>query len=116
MTHTAGIPNYTSFPNFFKETSRNFYTPEEFVKQFSSLPLEFEPGEKFAYSNSGYFLLGYIIEKVTGKSYEECLQTQIFTPLNMTNSGFDHSEIITKNRAAAYEKRGNDLLMRPTST
>ena len=113
LTHTAGIPNYTSFPNFFKETSRNFYTPEEFVKQFSSLPLEFEPGEKFAYSNSGYFLLGYIIEKVTGKSYEECLQSQIFTPLKMTNSGFDHSEIILKNRAAAYEKRGNDFINAP---
>ncbi|MES2409858.1 MAG: serine hydrolase [Bacteroidota bacterium] len=113
LTHTAGIPNYTSFPNFFNETSKKIYTPEEFVKQFSSLPLEFEPGEKFAYSNSGYFLLGYIIEIVSGKSYEACLQSQIFTPLKMTNSGFDHSEIITKNRAAAYEKKGNGFVIAP---
>lgn len=113
LTHTSGIPNYTSFPNFFKDTSKNFYTPEQFVKQFSSLPLEFLPGEKFDYSNSGYFLLGYIIEKVSGKSYEECLQTQILTPLKMTNSGFDHSEIITKKRAAAYEKKGDDFVNAP---
>jgi CubicO group peptidase (beta-lactamase class C family) len=110
LTHTAGIPNYTSFPTFFKETSKDYYTPEQFVKLFSDLPLEFEPGSKFAYSNSGYFLLGYIIEKVSGKTYEECLQTQILTPLKMTNSGFDHTERITKNRAAAYEKRGNSFV------
>ncbi|HLP63867.1 serine hydrolase [Flavobacterium sp.] len=107
LTHTAGVPNYTSFPNFFKETSKDYYTPEQFVKLFSDLPLEFEPGTKFAYSNSGYFLLGYIIEKVSSKTYEECLQTQILTPVKMTNSGFDHTELITKNRAAAYEKRGD---------
>lgn len=111
LSHSSGIPNYTSFPTFFKETSKNYYTPVEFVKQFSNLPLEFDPGEKFAYSNSGYFLLGYIIEKISGKTYEECLQTQILTPLQMINSGFDHSEIITKNRAAAYEKKGTDYVI-----
>lgn len=107
LTHTSGIPNYTSFPNFFKDLSKNYYSPADFVKQFSGLPLEFKPGEKFAYSNSGYFLLGYIIEKVSGKTYEACLQENIFTPLQMNDSGFDHSEKILKNRAAAYEKNGD---------
>lgn len=113
LTHTSGIPNYTSLPNFFKDQSRNPYTPEEFVKTFSSLPLEFTPSEKFNYSNSGYFLLGYIIEKVSGKSYEQYLQETILDPLKMVNSGYDHGEVILKNRAAGYEKRGKKIRNAP---
>lgn len=110
LTHTSGIPNYTSVPNFFKDKSRNPVTPEEFVKTFSSLPLEFKPGEKFNYSNSGYFLLGYIIEKISGKSYEQYLQETILTPLKMANTGYDHSDIIIKKRAAGYEKKGKVII------
>lgn len=109
LTHTSGIPNYTDSPNFFKDKSRNPSTPADFVKTFSSLPLDFTPGEKFNYSNSGYFLLGYIIEKITGKTYEQNLQEVIFTPLKMANSGYDHSEIILKNRAAGYERKGKQI-------
>ncbi|MFV8347520.1 serine hydrolase [Flavobacterium sp. ZB4P13] len=108
LTHTSGIPNYTSFPNFFKTTSLNPYSPEAFAKIFADLPLEFTPGEKFAYSNSGYFLLGYIIEKVSGKTYEQCLQDNILTPLKMNNTGYDHHETILKNRASGYEKKGKN--------
>ncbi|MDR6846126.1 serine hydrolase [Flavobacterium granuli] len=110
LTHTSGIPNYTSFPNFFKTVSLNPYTPEAFVKVFCDLPLEFTPGQKFAYSNSGYFLLGYIIEKTTGKTYEQCLQENIFTPLLMNNSGYDHYAAIIKNRASGYEKNGKSYV------
>ena len=113
LTHTSGIPNYTSAPNFFKDKSRNPYSPEEFVKTFSSLPLEFTPGEKFNYSNSGYFLLGYIIEKISGKSYEQYLQDVVLTPLNMVNTGYDHSDVILKNRAAGYEKQGKTIRNAP---
>lgn len=113
LTHSSGIPNYTSAPNFFKEKSRNPYTPEEFVKTFSGLPLEFTPGERFQYSNSGYFLLGYIIEKISGKTYEQYLQEIILTPLKMTNTGYDHNEPILKNRAAGYEKQGKKFVNSP---
>lgn len=106
LTHSSGIPNYTDSPTFFKDKSRNPSTPEDFVKTFSALPLDFTPGEKFNYSNSGYFLLGYIIEKISGKTYEQYLQEIIFTPLKMVNTGYDHSDVILKNRAAGYEKRG----------
>lgn len=109
LTHTSGIPNYTDSPNFFKDKARNPYSPADFVKTFSSLPLEFKPGERFNYSNSGYFLLGYIIEKISGKTYEQYLQETIFTPLKMVNSGYDHSDVILKNRASGYEKRGNKI-------
>jgi CubicO group peptidase (beta-lactamase class C family) len=110
LTHTSGIPNYTNAPNFMNEKARNPYSPADFVKTFSNLPLEFKPGEKFAYCNSGYFLLGYIIEKITGKTYEQYLQETIFTPLKMVNSGYDHSDVILKNRAAGYEKQGKKIV------
>ena len=110
LTHSSGIPNYTSFPGFFAEESRNPYTPDEFVKIFEDKELEFTPGEHFNYSNSGYFLLGVIIEKLTGKTYEQVLGDKILTPLGMNDTGYDsHSDII-KNRATGYEKNGNDFI------
>ncbi len=106
LTHTAGIPNYTSFQNFFNDHMRNPYTPDEFVEVFKDSTLQFTPGDRFAYSNSGYFLLGVIIEKVSGKTYEQMLQENIFTPLKMNNTGFDHHSTILKNRATGYNKFG----------
>ncbi|MFT6921241.1 MAG: CubicO group peptidase (beta-lactamase class C family) [Crocinitomicaceae bacterium] len=110
LTHTSGIPNYTSFPKFMEDNSRNPYTPEEFVKTFADIELDFTPGEKFSYSNSGYFLLGVLIEKLSEKSYEQMLQDKIFTPLNMKDSGYDNHEDILKNRATGYEKQGRDYV------
>ena len=104
LTHTSGIPSYTSLPNFFKDVSRNPYTVDEFVKQFCSDSLAFEPGSKYSYSNSGYFVLGAIIEEVTGKTYETVLQKRILDPLHMKNTGYDHHETIITNRATGYEK------------
>lgn len=106
LTHSSGTPNMTSFPGFAKNISRNSYTPVQLVNLFADSTLQFKPGERFEYSNSGYILLGYIIEKVTGKSYEQVLQENIFTPLNMTNSGYDHHGTLLKNRANGYEKNG----------
>jgi CubicO group peptidase (beta-lactamase class C family) len=110
LTHTSGIPNYTSFPTFMEDHSRNPYTPEEFVKTFADMELDFTPGEKFSYSNSGYFLLGVLIEKLSGKSYEQMLQDKIFIPLDMKDSGYDNHEDILKNRATGYEKVGRDYI------
>ena len=110
LTHTSGIPNYTSFPGFFNEQSRDPYTPDEFIKKFEDKQLDFTPGEKFNYSNSGYFLLGVIIEKVSGNTYELMLREKIFTPLNMNDSGYDDHGEILKNRATGYEKRGQEYV------
>ena len=106
LTHTSGIPNYTSFPNFFKDESRNPYTPDEFVKVFADKELDFEPGEKFSYSNSGYFLLGVIIEKLSGKTYEQMLHDKILKPSNMNDTGYDNHGDILKRRATGYERNG----------
>jgi len=104
LTHTSGIPSYTELPEFSNEISRDPYTVDEFVQKYCSGDLEFKPGSKFVYNNSGYFLLGAIIEKVTGKKYEAVLKERILDPLNMKNTGYDHHESIIANRAGGYEK------------
>ncbi len=104
LNHTSGIPSYTNQANFFAEVSRDPSSVTDFVKKHASGELEFEPGTKFNYNNSGYFLLGAIIEKVTGKSYESVLKTRIFEPLGMTNSGYDNHAPLLQKRAAGYEK------------
>ncbi|HSP12735.1 MAG TPA: serine hydrolase [Salegentibacter sp.] len=113
LNHSSGIPSYTSFPGFFENQSRDPYPPGEFVKTFADSTLQFTPGEKFAYNNSGYFLLGHIIEEVSGKSYEEMLQENIFEPLGMTNSGYDHHGKLIKNRASGYERTGDEYRNAP---
>jgi CubicO group peptidase (beta-lactamase class C family) len=109
LTHTSGIPNYTDFANI-NDVARNTYTPDAFVKMFADSALLFEPGTQWAYSNSGYFVLGAIIEKVTGKPYEEILSENILKPLNMGATGYDHSQTVITKRAAGYEKRGTEYV------
>jgi CubicO group peptidase (beta-lactamase class C family) len=104
LTHTSGIPSYTGQPGFFENVSRNPYKVGEFVKKYASGDLEFEPGSKFSYNNSGYFLLGAIIEKVTGKSYEQVLKENILDPAGMKNTGYDHHDTIIPKRATGYSK------------
>lgn len=113
LTHTAGVPNYTSFPAFFETMSRDPYTPTAFVKEFANLPLDFEPGSKFSYSNSGYFLLGVLIEKVTGKAYAQVLQENILTPLQLRDTGYDLFSPLLTNRASGYEKKGGSYVNAP---
>jgi CubicO group peptidase (beta-lactamase class C family) len=93
LTHTSGIPNYTSFPDYAKLEPFPT-TARELVARFRDKPLDFEPGEKWSYSNSGYVLLGYLIEKITGASYETFLGENIFTPFRMTDSGYDSTSAI----------------------
>lgn len=104
LSHTSGVPNYTAQAGFFENVSRNPFKVEDFVKQYASGDLEFEPGTKFNYSNSGYFLLGAIVEKVTGKPYEQVLKERITEPLGMKNTGYDHYGTILGQRAAGYVK------------
>jgi CubicO group peptidase (beta-lactamase class C family) len=104
LNHTSGIFNYTNDPDFFRKESFLPLKPEQLTKLFSGKELEFEPGSKWSYSNSGYIVLGAIIEQVTGESYEKALQENIFTPLGMSSSGYDHNEEVISKRASGYEK------------
>ncbi|GAB3935951.1 serine hydrolase [Larkinella terrae] len=113
LTHTSGIPNYTNFPKFMEQESRNPYVPAEFVKKFADYSLEFEPGSRFSYSNSGYFLLGVIIEKITGKSYATVLKEAILTPAQLKDTGYDMPGPIIPKRAAGYERNGGGFVNAP---
>jgi CubicO group peptidase (beta-lactamase class C family) len=113
LNHTSGIPSYTSQPGFFQEVSRDPYTVSDFVKKYASGDLTFEPGSKWSYNNSGYFLLGAIIEKVTGKPYATVIQERIFTPLGMTNSGYDLASPILAKRASGYQLQGGTYVNAP---
>lgn len=104
LTHTSGIPSYTSQPGFFENVSRNPYKVADFVAKYASGDLEFEPGSKHVYNNSGYFLLGAIIERVTGKTYEQALKENILDPAGMKNTGYDHHNPLIPKRAAGYRK------------
>jgi CubicO group peptidase (beta-lactamase class C family) len=101
LTHTSGIPSYTNRPEY-RRTMMMPKTPAEMVAGFRDLPLEFAPGEKFAYNNSGYFLLGVIIEKVAGKPYETVLREKLFDPLGLQDTGYDLPQRVLKNRASGY--------------
>jgi tetratricopeptide (TPR) repeat protein len=87
-----------------EDASRNSYAVADFVKRYASGDLEFEPGAKFRYNNSGYFLLGAIIEKIHGKPYEQVIKERIFDPLGMKNSGYDRHDAILSKRASGYRK------------
>lgn len=106
LVHSAGIPNFVSFRKFYSENSRNHFSPEDFVKVFADSTLQFSPGSQFRYSNSNYFLLGYILEKVTGKTYRQLLQDYIFKPLKMNNTGYDNHHTVLNKRASGYERVG----------
>lgn len=101
LTHTSGIPNLTSFPGY-QDKEGIFTTPEQLVSLFLKKPLDFASGEKASYSNSNYILLGYLIEKISGESYEKFVADNIFTPLGMNDSGYDVNSAIIPRRAAGY--------------
>ncbi|MFP2903905.1 serine hydrolase [Pyxidicoccus sp. 3LFB2] len=103
LNHTSGIPSYTGLPGFFENESRNPITVSDLVKRFCSGDLQFEPGTKYAYNNSGYVLLGAIIEKLTGKTYAQSLQERIFDPLGMKSTGYDVSATVLSKRASGYD-------------
>lgn len=103
LSHTSGIPSYTSDPQFMKpKFMRIPLTPMEILMLSKDKPLDFPPGEKWRYDNSGYIFLGIIIEKVSGENYAEYLHEHIFAPLDMQDTGYDVSAAILKNRAAGY--------------
>ena len=113
LTHTSGIPSYTDIPNFFVKEARTARTPEEIIRLTRDKPLQFEPGSKFAYDNSGYVLLGYIIERVSGETYADYVQKHIFDPLGMKNSGYDSSGKIIPHRAEGYQSNKGELVNAP---
>lgn len=101
LTHTSGTPEYTRLPDFLNELNVKV-SVDELIAKFKDLSLEFEPGSRFAYSNSGYVLLGAVIEQVSGQSYSDYLNEHIFTPLGMNRSGYLAKDSISTDTATGY--------------
>jgi CubicO group peptidase (beta-lactamase class C family) len=102
LTHTSGIYSYTNDPAFMANEVTKPANRDMMMALFRDKPFDFSPGTSWNYSNSGYSLLGYIIEAVTKKSYEQAVRKYIFTPLGMTHSGFDFTRLKNKDKATGY--------------
>lgn len=102
LTHTSGIYNYTNDTVIMKNDITKHYSQEQMLTLFKSYPSDFEPGTKWNYSNSGYSILGYIIDKVEGKPYEKVVRDRIFQPLGMAHSGFDFTDLSSSDKTKGY--------------
>lgn len=115
LTHTSGLPNYTDLGPVWERHMAERLSDAEMLALWKDKPLEFAPGERWKYSNSGYYLLGIVIEKVSGKGYAEFLRETFFEPLQLTRTRYDSNEELLLNRAQGYtfqgERFGNDGLL-----
>ena len=102
LTHTSGIFNYTNNRDFMNKQVSIPKSREEMMALFADKPLDFSPGSGWNYSNSGYSLLGYIIESVTGTSWENAVRKYLFAPAQMTRSGFDFTHLNNANKTIGY--------------
>jgi len=104
LNHTSGIMSYTDNPEVFNlETMRKSLDPEGVIDLFKDRPMNFAPGERFSYNNSGYILLGYIIEKVSRETYPDYVRNHLFEPAGMVHSLYGDDKQILKNRAYGYQ-------------
>lgn len=104
LTHTSGIKDFTKMKSL-SEIAQQEMTPKRMVDFFKNEPVDFTPGEKFDYNNSGYFLLGYIIELASGESYEDFIKKHIFHKLGMNQSFYASDRQIINKRAYGYQKK-----------
>jgi CubicO group peptidase (beta-lactamase class C family) len=102
LTHSSGLPNYTESAEAMNDINTHSYSPEEIARKYCIGKLVFEPGTKFKYCNTGYYLLGLIIETLTNKTFTEVLQERILNPAGMKNTGMDVPENLVPNRASGY--------------
>lgn len=106
LTHTSGIKDYTKMPAI-ADIDEKDLKPKELIDFFKNEPVDFEPGEKFVYNNSGYAILGYIIELASGETYEHYIKKYIFDKIGMHNSRYANEIAIVKNRAYGYRQKDN---------
>jgi CubicO group peptidase (beta-lactamase class C family) len=104
LTHTSGIKSYTDMKEWDGQVQRRDFTPTELVDYFKNQPMDFEPDAKWQYDNSGYILLGIIIEKVSGQAYAEYVSEHFFKPLGMKNSYYGDTKPLIRNRTAGYSQ------------
>ncbi len=102
LNHTSGIRSYTSQKDFMKRARLDF-SHDELLAMFKNEPFDFDPGTKWLYNNSGYYLLGMIVEKASGQSYEKYLDEHIFRPVGMSATRYGHLRPLIRHRAMGYK-------------
>ena len=112
LTHTSGIKSYTNMEEWLQMWRKDM-TPQEIIDLSKDKPFEFTPGERWNYNNSGYVMLGAIIEKVSGQPYEQFIQTRIFGPLGMTHSCYGNTERVIPRRIPGYQKNNDGFINAP---
>ena len=105
LSQTSGIPEHLGLPGF-EDMKRRPYVPDSFLTVFSGLPLDFEPGSQFSYSNSNYYLLGVIVEHVTGQPYADALRERLLAPLGLDDTGYDDGAEVIDRMARGYRRVG----------
>lgn len=102
LTHTSGIHDYSHKPGFL-DTITTPAKAEDLIQSFKNDPHDFDPGKQWRYNNEGYFLLGYLVEKVSGETYNDFLKRNFFDPLGMTNTGVHRSDLKLEHEAQGYQ-------------
>jgi D-alanyl-D-alanine carboxypeptidase len=102
LTHTSGIPSYTSIPRFFLDMAQRDLKPREIIALTENEPLEFPPGAQFKYNNGGYVILGHVVERLSGESFEEYIGANLLRPLGLNETGYEHVEAVIPRLARGY--------------
>ena len=110
LQHTSGIKSYTEVTEAWMKAWPLELSHAELLALVQDAPFDFEPGSNWRYSNTGYYLLGMVIEKVAGKSYAEVLQAELFAPLHLARTRYDSNRDLIKNRAQGYALDGERLV------
>jgi CubicO group peptidase (beta-lactamase class C family) len=109
LSHTSGLAKQDKAADYLK-TAMLPMTVAQLIEGLKNRPPDFKPGERFDYNNNGYVLLGHVIERASGRSYEAFMRENLFAPLGMNDTGYDRHEPVIKNRAAGYVREGAALL------
>lgn len=108
LTHTSGIKDYEQLDSHISNAIRIEFPVKQIIDNLANLPLDFIPSTKYSYSNSNYFMLGYIIQEVSGKSYKDYLLEKIFKPAGLSNTFYDSPTQLITNRASGYTKNSSN--------
>ncbi len=108
LNHTSGVPDIENI--FGYDSYRNIYTTQQIIEVANSKPMDFKPGEGWSYSNTGYYLLGLCLERVTGKPYAQVMKERIFDPLGMTHTGESNPTQVISNRSSGYQVTDEGVL------
>ncbi|CAG0960213.1 serine beta-lactamase-like protein LACTB, mitochondrial [Phycisphaerales bacterium] len=110
LNHTSGIPSYTSLGEEWAKLQPLELTHEEMLALVKGKPFDFKPGEKWAYNNTAYYMLGMIIEKISGVTYAQHMQNEFFTPLKLGRTRYDSNSTLMKNRAQGYTLQDGEIV------